>query len=184
MSSIWQGEKIRLRAAVPADYILYTDGDGNVNTDTEKAYDKIEMPYTGKQREDILAKAISANSGDGDNFLFTVVDQDNAPVGQLITFDCDIRMGCFKYGLFFTEEARGKGYAAESAKILLGYYFNQLRYHKANVYIYDFNTASQRFHEKLGFIKEGTLRQVAYIDGEYHDAIYYGITAEEFNKIK
>ena len=179
MSSIWQGENIRLRATEPGDFGMYSDNAGNVNTDTEKAYDKIEMPYTGEQRKELLSKAISANSGD--NFLFTAVDSEGEAVGQLITFDCDSRLGCFKYGLFFTEKARGKGYASEAARILLDYYFNYLRYHKANVYIYDFNTASQKFHEKLGFVKEGTVREVAYIDGAYHDAIYYGITAEEFN---
>ena len=179
MPSIWKGENIRLRATEPGDFGMYADKDGNINTDTEKAYDKIDMPYTREQRKELLAKAISANSGD--NFLFTAVDNTGEPVGQLVTFDCDPRMGSFKYGLFFTENSRGKGYASEAAKILLNYYFNYLRYHKANVYIYDFNTASQKFHEKLGFVKEGTLRQVAYISGEYHDAIYYGLTAEEFN---
>ncbi len=182
MPSIWQGEKIRLRATESTDFTMYVDPDGKINTDTEKAFDKIEMPYTEKQRQELLTKAISSNSGD--NFLFTAVDSSGQAVGQLVTFDCDIRMGSFKYGLFFTEKARGKGYASESAKILLDYYFNYLRYHKANVYIYDFNTASQSFHEKLGFVREGTLRQVAYIDGEYHDALYYGITAEEFNNMK
>ena len=55
-----------------------------------------------------------------------------------------------------------------------------LRYHKANVYIYEFNVASQKFHEKMGFKKEGVLREVAFIDGKYIDAIYYGITSNEF----
>ena len=182
MSSIWQGEKIRLRATEPGDFGLYVDSEGNINTDTEKAYDKVEMPYTPEQRKEILGKAISGSSGD--NFLFTAVDNSGEAVGQLVTFDCDLRMGSFKYGLFFTEKARGKGYASEAARILLDYYFNYLRYHKANVYIYDFNTASQKFHEKLGFVKEGILREVAYMDGEYHDAVYYGITSEEFNCIK
>ncbi len=180
MNNIWQGEKVRLGAAVPGDFGLYIDEKGNINTETEKAFEKIDMPYTGKQREELLAKAISSNSGD--NFLFTAEDSDGEPIGQLVTFDCDARMGCFKYGLFFTEKARGKGCASEAVKILLGYYFNQLRYHKANVYIYDFNIASQRFHEKLGFVREGTLREVAYIDGKYRDAMYYGMTQQEFNE--
>ncbi|MBQ7901464.1 MAG: GNAT family N-acetyltransferase [Clostridia bacterium] len=178
MINMWKGEKVRLRAAVPDDSGLYIDGNGNINTDVERCFEKIDFPYSAQMRSAMLEKAMADNKGD--DFLFTVENNDGEAVGQLVTFDCDARMGCFKYGLFFTEKAQHKGYATEAVKILLDYYFNQLRYHKANVYVYDFNVPSQRFHEKMGFKKEGTLREVAYIDGEYHDAIYYGITANEF----
>ena len=57
----------------------------------------------------------------------------------------------------------------------LNYYFNELRYNKVNVYIYDYNTPSIKFHEKLGFKKEGRLRQMAYSMGKYHDTLFYGL---------
>ena len=178
MENIWQGAKVRIRAAVPDDYVLYIDGDGNINTDIERRFEKIDMPCTAQMRKIMIEKSIAAQRGD--DFLFTVEDENKKPVGQIVVFDTNLRMGSFKYGLFFVQEAQGKGYASEAVKIVLDYYFNQLRYHKANVYIYDFNTPSVKFHEKMGFVREGRLRQVAYIDGEYCDAVYYGMTSDEF----
>lgn len=182
MSNIWKGESVSLRRAVEDDAVLYVDENGNHNTDTEKLFEKIEMPYSLKDCREIIKKINEGNDG-SDNYLFTVTDDNNIPIGQIITFDCDKRMGCFKFGLFFKGESRGKGYAKQAVNIMLDYYFNQLRYHKANVYIYDFNEISQKFHQKLGFKKEGVLREVAYIDGKYIDAIYYGIISNEFNEL-
>ena len=182
MSNIWRGERVFLRCANENDYILYVDEKGNHNTDTEKLFEKIEMPYSVETCRHIIDK-INADNQNSDNYLFTVENEKGTPIGQILTFDCDRRMGCFKFGLFFTSESRGKGYASEAVNIMLDYYFNQLRYHKANVYIYDFNIVSQKFHQKMGFVKEGVLRQVAYIDGKYTDAVYYGLTSDEFNNI-
>ncbi len=185
MSNIWKGKTVFLRCANPNDAFLYVDEKGNHNTDTEKLFEKIEMPYSLETCRQIITKINSENKDgynqNSDNYLFTAVSNDGTPIGQIITFDCDRRMGCFKFGLFFTETVRGKGYASEAVNIMLGFYFNQLRYHKANVYIYDFNVVSQKFHQKLGFVKEGVLREVAYVDGKYVDAVYYGITKDEFN---
>ena len=182
MSNIWKGENVTLRRAVQQDAVLYVDENGNHNTETEKLYDKIEMPYSNEDCKHIIEKINKGNEG-SDNYLFTVVDNNNTPIGQIITFDCDKRMGCFKFGLFFNSASRGKGYAKQAVNIMLDFYFNQLRYHKANVYIYDFNEVSQKFHQKLGFKKEGVLREVAFIDGKYIDAVYYGITSNEFNEL-
>lgn len=60
------------------------------------------------------------------------------------------------------------------------YYFRELRYQKCTAIVYDFNEPSQRLHESLGFIKEGRLRRMGRVDGEYHDFLMYGILAEEF----
>jgi len=103
--------------------------------------------------------------------------------GFVITFDCDRRMGTFKYGLFLLDRFKGMGYGTEAVKIMLNYYFNELRYNKVNVYIYDYNEPSIQFHEKLGFIKEGRLRQMAYSNGKYHDIIFYGMLKDEFDKL-
>jgi RimJ/RimL family protein N-acetyltransferase len=106
---------------------------------------------------------------------------DGEIVGQIVTFDCDKRMGNFKFGLFVLPAYQGGGYAKEAVNIVLDYYFNHLRYHKANVYIYDCNEKSQKFHQSLGFVREGVLRETAFFDGEYHDTVYYGIIDREFN---
>lgn len=178
--SIWNGKRIRLRAPSGQDSILFEDKYKNADTQTAKLYDRIELPKTKKAMEDFLENANSC--ADKDDFLFTVETLDGAPLGQITAFDCDRRNGSFKYGLFIHPDHKGKGYGKEAALVLLNYYFNQLRYHKANIYIYKCNEASVAFHKKLGFKHEGISRESAFFDGKYQDVVYMGMTCDEFNK--
>ena len=178
--SIWNGKRIRLRAPEKEDSILFADEYGNADTQTAKLYDKIELPKTKKAMEDFLENVNSAS--DKDDFLFTIETCDGTPLGQITAFDCDRRNGVFKYGLFIHPNHKGKGYGKEAAIVLLDYYFNQLRYHKANIYIYKCNDASIAFHKKLGFREEGISRESAFFDGKYQDIVYMGMTCSEFNE--
>ncbi|WP_088488535.1 GNAT family N-acetyltransferase [Saccharibacillus sp. O23] len=54
------------------------------------------------------------------------------------------------------------------------------RLNKFNAYVLEGNTASATMMEKLGCVREGVRRQVAYIDGEFMDFILYGMTKDEF----
>jgi len=42
------------------------------------------------------------------------------------------------------------------------------------------NPASITLHERLGFQLEGRLRRMIYTEGQYYDALCYGMTVEEF----
>jgi RimJ/RimL family protein N-acetyltransferase len=101
-------------------------------------------------------------------------------VGVIGTHRCNSINGRFSYGLYVEPEARRLGYAREAILLLLRYYFDQLRYQKANVTVYDFNAPSLRLHEDLGFTEEGRLRRMIFNAGAYHDEVHFGITVEEF----
>lgn len=182
MTNIWKGNKIRLRAANKDDGTLFADEKGNMDTETQRRYDYIDFPLANSEFGKRIEKYM-IGSEYGHDFMFVIETNEGIPAGFIITFDCDHRMGTFKYGLFLLEKFKGLGYGSEAVKIMLNYYFNELRYNKVNVYIYDYNEPSIKFHEKFGFIKEGRLRQMAYSNGEYHDVIFYGMTKKEFESL-
>lgn len=66
------------------------------------------------------------------------------------------------------------------AKLFLRYYFMELGYQKVTANVYSFNESSLKLHERLGFIREGQLRNMIYCNGKYHDEIYLGMTKLEF----
>lgn len=181
MNSIWKGEKVRLREMTGADAGLFLDENGDYDTDMLRLYDVIDFPHSREHMQRQLDE-FEKTKPQKDDFLFAAETHGRQPMGVLIAFDCDARMGTFKYGLFVKEEYKGKGYAREAAQLLLDYYFFERRYHKCNVYIYDFNQPSIRFHEKLGFRLEGKIRDMVYTGGQYHDTLWYGMTKEEYAK--
>ncbi len=181
MENFWKGNLMRLRAATGEDTSLFIDENGDFDTETARRYDYIEFPLSNEQISMKLC-AYDKEKTNKDDYLFVIETLSHKRAGFIIVFDCDTKNGTFKYGLFLLEEFKGRSLGTEAVKIMLNYYFNELRYNKVNVYIYDYNKPSLKFHEKLGFTKEGQLRQMAYSAGKYHDIIFYGMTKDEFNK--
>ena len=181
MENFWKGQNVRLRAANGSDASLFINSDGDYDTETQRRYDYIDFPLSNEQISQKLNNYDKQKTAK-DDYLFVIETLDHKGAGFIITFDCDPRNGTFKYGLFMLEEFKGRHMGSEAVKIMLNYYFNELRYNKVNVYIYDYNTPSIHFHEKLGFLREGELRQMAYSSGAYHNIIFYGMTKDEFNK--
>lgn len=175
--SIWQGHSIRLRAMEPED----TEWFHRFIQDDEvtQHIQQIDFP----QSKDKTKRQIELQQNQSQAYRWIAENQEGTRIGIIYTYDCDPRAGTFSYGLALHRERWGKGYAVEMIKLVLVFYFFELRYQKVNAKVYSFNDRGIRLHAKLGFIKEGTARRMVYTSGQYHDLLYYGMTREEFEAI-
>jgi RimJ/RimL family protein N-acetyltransferase len=176
-ASIWQGERVRLRAIEPADWAVYFAW----NQDDEQARSVSCIPFP-QSAEAVRqwAQQEATRKPEGDAYRFAIETVSGEFVGDLTTHHCDPRAGAFGYGIAIRREHRRCGYASEAITLVLRYYFRELRYQKATVAVFSFNDASARLHEKLGFKLEGRIRRTQFTDGALHDELIYGLTAEEF----
>jgi RimJ/RimL family protein N-acetyltransferase len=177
--NFWQGEKVRLRGVEPND--SETVFQWGLDSDAFKRVDVVSLPRSYENFKKELEES-SKKGPDGDSFSFAIENEDGELVGEIRTFACNSRFGTFKYGMFIARNYWGKGYGTEVVRLLLKYYFKELGYQKVTVHVYSFNDRSIKFHEKLGFQKEGQLRRMYYTDGQYYDDIYFGMTREEFEE--
>ncbi len=76
----------------------------------------------------------------------------------------------------------GKGYGSKATKALIKYAFEQLNMQCIYSHILEYNIASQRLHEKIGFKKEGILRERVYKNSKYHNLIVWSILKGELNE--
>jgi RimJ/RimL family protein N-acetyltransferase len=175
--NFWQGEKARLRAIEARDWEAFHHND----EDTEEARlcDEITFPRSpdGTRR---WAEETAKAPASGDVYRWAIENAAGELVGTLNTHGCERRCGTFSYGVAIFRPHWRKGYAAEAIRIVLRYYFEELRYQKCTVSVYAFNQASLQLHARLGFQVEGRLRRMIYTGGAYHDEFRLGITAEEF----
>jgi ribosomal-protein-alanine N-acetyltransferase len=73
----------------------------------------------------------------------------------------------------------GQGYMAEALPALLRYAFSTLRLHRIEADVDPRNGASIRSLERLGFRREGYLRERYHLNGEFQDAVLYGLLRSE-----
>ena len=176
-ASIWQGERVRLRAIEPDDWAIYFAW--NQDDDQSRRVSAIPFPQSAEAVRH-WAQQEATRKPEGDAFRFAIENEMGEVVGDLTTHNCDARVGSFSYGITIRREHRRNGYAAEAIALVLRYYFRELRYQKATVTVFSFNESSARLHEKLGVRLEGRMRRTQFTDGALHDELIYGITAEEF----
>ena len=175
--NFWQGKKVRLRAIEPADAESFI----RWNLDSERAHHlDFVWPPTSEASVRAWAEVESKRKLEHDTFRWIIENQDGEPVGGIDTHHCSPRDGTFSYGIDVAPEHQRQGYASEAIRIVLRYYFRELRYQKVTVPVHSDNPASIRLHESLGFQREGTLRRMFFTQGHFVDEIWFGMTMEEF----
>ncbi len=83
-------------------------------------------------------------------------------------------------GHCYTDAAWGHGYATEAARALLRWAFDTLDLNRVQAETDTRNLASARVLEKLGFVREGTLREDCIVNGEVSDSWVYGLLRREW----
>lgn len=78
-------------------------------------------------------------------------------------------------GYCFGDAAWGHGYATETAHAVLQWAFHTLDLNRVQAETDTRNTASARVLEKLGFIREGTLRENCIVNDDVSDSWVYGL---------
>jgi RimJ/RimL family protein N-acetyltransferase len=178
--NIWQGNRVRLRAIEPDDWVSFSAW----AEDTETAQLTYFIPFPkSKEAARKFALDESLKKPENDHFNFAIENMDGNFVGTINTHTCERRNGTFRYGVAIRSEYWRKGYASEAIRLVLRYFFDELRYQKVNVDIYDFNEASMQLHKRLGFQEEGRLRRMVFGNGKYYDSVIWGMTIEEFYQL-
>ena len=83
-------------------------------------------------------------------------------------------------GFCLAEAAWGHGYATEGARALLQWAFDTLDLNRVQAEADTRNAASARVLEKLGFVREGTLREDCVVNGDVSDSWVYGLIRREW----
>jgi RimJ/RimL family protein N-acetyltransferase len=83
-------------------------------------------------------------------------------------------------GYCLTDAAWGRGYATEAAGALLEWAFDAMDLNRVQAETDTRNAASARVLEKLGFVREGTLREDCIVNGDVSDSWVYGLLRREW----
>jgi [ribosomal protein S5]-alanine N-acetyltransferase len=86
-------------------------------------------------------------------------------------------------GYCLDDAAWGHGYATEGARAVLQWAFDTLDLNRVQAEADTRNVASARVLEKLGFLREGTLREDCVVNGDVSDSWVYGLLRREWQPV-
>lgn len=86
-----------------------------------------------------------------------------------------------EFGITFSREYHGRGYATEAMRRVFAYGFEELKLHRIFARLDERNTASARLMERLGMRQEAHFVKNAWFKGEWTSEYWYAVLREEWD---
>ncbi len=110
-----------------------------------------------------------------------VIDLDDRAIGAVRLHSLNAPDRCARLAIgIFAPECWGLGYGTLAIRLVLRYAFEELRLHRVDLRVLDYNTRAIACYEKCGFVREGVERESALVDGQWHSDVIMGILEGEF----
>jgi RimJ/RimL family protein N-acetyltransferase len=170
-----KGDLVTLRPVRPADAVGLAALDAETlrltGSHLTHSLEELERWYSSRaEHEDRLDLAIveQATGGWAGEVVLNELDSENQSCGFRI--------------LLVGPEFFGRGLGTEASRLALAYAFNVVGLHRVELEVYAFNPRARHVYEKLGFVREGTIRDALRWDGAWIDADTMAILAEEWSE--
>lgn len=127
--------------------------------------------FTKKDELEYVRKILKSKN----DFVFSFFTQANNYIGQggIHQISQENKLG--RLSIIVKREHWDKGYAQEMLPALVNYAFENLKLHKIWLMHWKENKKAEHLYKKLGFKKEGILKDEYYWRGKYHDMIRMAI---------
>ena len=110
-----------------------------------------------------------------------IVEDQGGPIG-FVQFSGVMEGGISEWS-FHTAPNSKKGSGKKLGIAALNYAFEVLKLHKVCGQVLISNRASLAFHARLGFVKEGVLREQCFVNGVYLSMICFGLITKEWGEL-
>ena len=104
-------------------------------------------------------------------------------IGSVTLFHMDFTHKRAEIGYALGRDHWGHGYMQETLKAVLNNAFDVLNLHRIEADVDPRNTASVRTLERLGFQREGYLRERWQVNGEIQDAFFFGLLRQDWETV-
>lgn len=110
------------------------------------------------------------------DLVWIITDQRDCCIGHCGLYQIDFRVGVAEYGICIgMSENRGQGLGELISKAIISYAFDQLNLRRLRLEVLATNLPAINLYQKIGFEKEGVLREEQFRDGVYVDIYLFGL---------
>lgn len=150
-----------------------------VNNPIVRKYLSVEIPLSLEE----IKKQWFPDYKDDKNIWFEIWYKENQiPIGMVGLFKINYIYQTAEIGIFIGETKYwGKGIGTEAVNMILDYAFNTLNFRKILGGVNTTNTQSLKMFKKVGFIEEGHLKDMEFINGEWTDLKWLSIFKKDRN---
>lgn len=157
------------------------------NGDDDLAYwlDRLPQPYTEDDAREYVVESEGGWRGEAVQTRLAVVDAETGEIfGSCGVFWHNPEQGVAEVGYWTRREARGRGVATRTVRLLAGWVLGDLEYERLELQTDTRNEPSARVAEKAGFTVEGVIRSARMNarDGRRVDHTLYSLLRSELDR--
>lgn len=115
----------------------------------------------------------------GTEYAF-IIFQDDIAVGRIGVYKIDQQHKIGEIGYWLVEEMQGKGIITIASKAMIKFCFDDLLLNRIEIKCATDNTKSQAIPVRLGFSKEGIIREGEWLHDKYIDLFLYSLLKSEY----
>lgn len=108
-----------------------------------------------------------------------VIEEDATIVGEMVLMDLDPPNISCALRLWITG-ATDRGIGTAALTLALDWAFRTVELHRVSLDVFEHNPRAIHVYEKLGFVREGTMREALWQDGRWIDSLGMGILRREW----
>lgn len=170
-------ERVRLRTIVESDLNQISE----IFSDPKVMRYWSTPPLASIDEVRALMKEIETGNEEGSIMKWGVaLKSTDTVIGTVTLFNLDITQGRAEVGYAQAQAYWGHGYIHEALQALLTYAFEEVKLRRIEADVDPRNSASIKTLERLGFQREGFLRERWNVSGELQDAFFYGLLEREW----
>jgi RimJ/RimL family protein N-acetyltransferase len=145
--------------------------------------DEETRPFLGNRAPDTHERAsadVERSQREPDAYGWFVIEVDGERVGCVAFERVSEQHRIVEAGRFVIEPRfRGRGIGAEAARVFQRHVLRDLGFHRIELKVYGFNERAIAHAELSGYVREGVKRRAYLKDGEWVDAVLFGLTRED-----
>ena len=138
----------------------------------------------GARARDVRAEAVfieKTNASPHDALFGIVVRETDRLIGSVGLNRIDFRNQSASLSMMIGEKSEwGKGYGTEATALIVRHAFKALHLNRVQLQVYAYHLHGIRVYEKVGFRREGVLRQEHVYAGRFWDTVVMAILREEW----
>ncbi|MFI5297200.1 MAG: GNAT family N-acetyltransferase [Polyangiales bacterium] len=157
--------------------------------DVMQYWDGRDHPATFDRVEARFRRSVEGLDRDAVRYMIETIEPgpDGAPltIGMIQHGRVHLRAKCAQIEILIGEGShRDRGFGTDAVSTFLGFLFEELRLHRVWLTLRASNIGATKASEKVGFVREGTLREHDWLEGKFQDVAVYAMLACEWEAAK
>ena len=170
--------RLRLRGITRADLPLFVTW----FSDPEVRENLSIHPFMTLEMEEKWFEGVLSSSVESQPLMIELLEEGLwHPIGNIGLGNIDWRKRQAELGIVIGEKPYwGKGYGGRAIKLMIDHAFHTLNLNRVYLQVFETNLRGIKAYDKVGFVKEGVLRQAHFAQGKYLDVWIMSILRSEW----